>query len=850
MTLQPTGTVTLVLTDIEGSTKLLDSIGTEAYREALTQHRAIVRAAFAQYRGYEVDCTGDAFFFAFASAADAVHAVARAFADLRGGPIAIRAGVHTGEPTADSGGYVGIDVHRTARIMSAAHGGQALLSAVVRSLIREEVTELGEHRLKDIAEPVALWQLGRAVFPPLRTLSFSNLPTPASSLLGRQSNLGEAARLLGANRLLTVVGAGGIGKTRFAIELAARQLADFPSGAFWVSLAPLRDPALLLDSVRAVLGAKTDLSRHIGDRRMLIVFDNFEQVTGAAPEVSHLLSTCANLKVLVTSREILRVEGERVYSLGPLHEQASVALFCERAQVDPDAAVHTLCRLLDHLPLGIELAAARARLLTPAQLVARIGQRLDLFKGGRDASPRQTSLRAAIAWSHDLLNVTESTLFARLSVFEGGCTIEAAEAVADACLDTLQSLVDKSLVQQASGRFSMYQSVRQFAAEQRLMLGQEQTLHGRLFDYFLTLVESVPFGAWPRGWGEQLRADHHNLRNALAGAPSPEQRLRLACGLGPFWLRQGDGREGRMCLEQALSRAPGASLDLLASAALLLGQMSVATEQHGRSAQLLTSALSQFRAAGDLGGQARAQLALGWLAFLHRDLEQAVDLHERSVALARAANAPAIVAQALGRLAAVAERCGDFLRVASLEQESLALMREIGDDEGVATSIAGMAWRAVRRRDYQAARTLAEQSATLTTRAGLELSAATHHTLLIALLGLGLHQDVARQIPAALGRAVLAGGMLSLAAMLEIAGGLAARSGAAVKAALLTGAAAGLVNRSGVTNDELVEAREVYSAWLATARGHLGDAQWDKYHSVGTEMRSDEAVALALDGAA
>ena len=578
------------------------------------------------------------------------------------------------------------------------------------------------------------------------------------------------------------------------------------------------------------------------------MFDNFEQVAGAAPELSRLLTACRNLKLLVTSREVLRVEGERVFVLRPLTEDASVALFCARAGVDPSDSIRTLCRLLDNLPLGIELAAARASLLDPTQLLARIEQRLDLLKGGRDADPRQTTLRAAIAWSYDLLNSDERDLFARMSVFDGGCTIEAAEVVACATLDTLESLVDKSLVQQGTGRISMYETIRQFATERRIEMGEEQQLGRRLFDYFLSLVESVTVGTWPRGWGEQLQLDHYNLRNALAGAPSPERCLQLACGLGTYWLRQGHRREGGSHLQAALVRARQASPTLQANATLLLGQLSVGTEQHGRAAGLLNSALNLFLDSGDAGGQARAYLALGWLAFLQRDIAMATELHERGLERARDADAPSVVAHALGRMAAVADRRGDFVQVAAFEQESLKLMREIGDEDGIATGLSAMAWRAVRRRDYKAARSLTEQSAAVLKSVGRELSASMQHTLLIALLGMGLNEEVARQVPGALRRALAAGDMLSLAAMLEIAGGLAAQSGSDAKAAMLMGAAAGLVNRSGVTNDELAEAREVYSTWLASARGRLGEGEWERDVAAGKEMSSEDSVALALSG--
>lgn len=843
---KPTGIVTLVLTDIEGSTRLLEEIGTDAYRDALGQHRAIVRRAFVRHRGYEVDCAGDAFFFAFASATDAIQAVADTLKDLRSGPVTIRIGIHTGEPGLDASGYVGMDIHQAARIMSAAHGGQALMSESTRNLVDADVTDLGEHKLKDIGEPVWLFQLGRGLFPPLRTLSNSNLPAPASSFLGREIELTQAADALRASRLVTVIGPGGIGKTRFAIELALRQLADFPNGVFWVPLAPLRDPRLVLDSARETLGAKTDLAAHIGDRRMLIVFDNFEHVAGAAPGLSHLLAACGNLKLLITSREVLRLDGERNFPLRPLENRAGVALFCERARLEPSESIRMLCRYLDNLPLGIELAAARARIFSPEQLLARIGQRLDLLKGGRDSDPRQATLRAAISWSYDLLEPAERALFARLSVFAGGCTIEAAQDVAGADPDTLASLVDKSLVQRVDGRFVMFETIRQFAGERLVESSEEGELRKRLFLRLQALVDSVDFGSWLKEWGDQLQAEHHNLRSALSAAPTPEHALRLACGLGQFWTRRGHGLEGRLYLEEALARAPKAPPKLRARGTLMVGQMCIGTDQHQRAAALLNTAHELFSALGDSSGEARTCLTQGWLAFLQRDLEKAVELQELGLAKARGAGATELVAHALGRMAALADRRGDHGRVAALENESLSLMQQIGDEEGVAICMSAMAWRAVRQRDFQKARRLAEESTVIFLRAGRMFSGANEHTLCVAMLGLAMMSDVHERAPLALRKAFDAGGMLDVAAIMELIAGMAAESGADIKAARLVGAAAGLFRRSGVMNDELHEARELYESWLTDARARLGDTEWLLQVSIGEAMRSEDAVRLAL----
>jgi hypothetical protein len=322
---QPSGTVTLVFTDIEGSTRLLEELGTETYREALGEHRRVVREAFAE--GYEVDYEGDAFFYAFASAQAAVDAVIAAMRGLKAGPIRIRVGVHTGEPGLDPPKYVGRDVHLAARVMSAGHGGQVLLSHSTRELVEVEATELGEHRLKDFAEPVSLVQLGSESFPPLKTISNTNLPRPASSFVGREREVTELVSLVrdGA-RLMTLTGPGGTGKTRLAIEAATELIPSFKAGVFWVGLGALRDPALVVETIAQTLGAKWELAAHIGERELLLVLDNLEQVVEAAPELAALVEACPNLRLLVTSRELLRVRGEVEYQVLPLAEPDAVAV--------------------------------------------------------------------------------------------------------------------------------------------------------------------------------------------------------------------------------------------------------------------------------------------------------------------------------------------------------------------------------------------------------------------------------------------------------------------------------------------------------------------------------------------
>ena len=341
-----------------------------------------------------------------------------------------------------------------------------MLSQATRELVSVDVISLGQHRLKDFVSPLQLFQLGSVPFPPLKTVSNTNLPRPAGSFVGREREVSEVAALLAdGTRLLTLTGPGGTGKTRLAIEAAAQLLPEFAAGVFWVGLATLRDPALVTESIAQTLGARDGLAGHIGERTLLVVVDNLEQVVAAAPELAALIEACPNLRLLATSRELLRVRGEVEYPVLPLHGSEAVDLFCARAGVEADEAIDRLCRALENLPLAVELAAARASVLSPAQIFERLSGRLDLLKGGRDSDPRQQTLRATIEWSHELLSAEERDLFARLAIFRGGCTLEAAEQVADADLDVLQSLVDKSLLRHTRERFWMLETIREYAAE-------------------------------------------------------------------------------------------------------------------------------------------------------------------------------------------------------------------------------------------------------------------------------------------------------------------------------------------------------------------------------------------------
>ena len=390
----PSGTVTLFFTDIEGSTRLLHELG-ERYAEVLAEHRRLLREAFLRHGGIEVDTQGDAFFVAFARAGDAVAAAREAQDALAEGSVRVRMGLHTGEPVVTEEGYVGADVHRAARIMGAGHGGQVLLSETTARLLDSsaELRDLGEHRLKDLSGPQRLYQLGDSDFPPLRTLYQTNLPIQPSPLVGRERELAEAGALVRSHRLLTLTGPGGSGKTRLALQLAAEAVEQFPDGVFWVPLQALRDPTLVERAIGTAVGADDGLIEYVGNKRLLVLLDNFEQVVEAAPNVAALLAGTPHATVLVTSREPLQIESEQRYPVEPLPADAAALLLLERARAvapafRPTAAVGEICQRLDGLPLAIELAAARVALLEPEELLARLEQRLPLLASrSRDARP-------------------------------------------------------------------------------------------------------------------------------------------------------------------------------------------------------------------------------------------------------------------------------------------------------------------------------------------------------------------------------------------------------------------------------------------------------------------------------
>ena len=760
----PTGTITLLFTDIEGSTHLLQQLGPR-YAELLTTCRQLLHTTFQTYRGQEVDTQGDALFAVFTRASDALLAAVAAQRALatQAWPeavvVRVRMGLHTGEPARLDEGYVGLDLHYAARIMSAAHGGQVLLSQTTRDLVAHDLPagvslhDLGAHRLKDFVHPVHLYQVALADLPshfaPLKTLGSrqGSLPVQPTALVGREPEVATLVQRLHREdvRLVTLTGPGGTGKTRLGIQVAAELRGRFAGGVFFVSLAPINDAVLVMPTIAQALGIRDGrgqpllarLAEVLQPQPVLLFLDNFEQVIGAASQVADLLTAYPQLKVLVTSREVLHVRAEHEFVVPPLAlpdlahlptlavlaSLPSVALFLQRAQaVQPDfqltranaSAVAEICVHLDGLPLAIELAAARMKLLSPQALLARLGQRLALLtSGSRDVPTRQQTLRNTIAWSYQLLDAWEQRLFRWLSVFVGGCTLQAAETVCPRAddgegqvLEGIASLVDKSLLQrlEPSGEGSeepylrMLETIREYGQEVLAAHGEGAIARQAHADYFCRVAEEAePALQGPQlvPWLERLEREHDNLRAALRWVLEGDRAataMRLGTALERFWVIRGHRSEGLAFLEQALAGgAKEVPMAVRAKALLAAARLAFVQSNYTRGEALAQESLALFRELGDRWGIALSLDRLGMAAWRRGDFAAARVPLEEALALFRAIEDQGRAAWSLFTLGLLNTKQGEYTRACTLFEESVTLFTQLGNKRGMAAALTQLA---------------------------------------------------------------------------------------------------------------------------------------------------------------
>ena len=849
----PTGTVTFLFTDVEGSTKLLHELGAEAYAQALAAHRQVIRKACAHHDGVEVDTQGDACFVAFATAPAALAAAAELTEALMSGPVRLRLGLHTGTPLLSGEGYVGIDVHRGARIAASGHGGQVLVSQETASLVDADLRDLGEHRFKDLLAAERVYQLGSRDFPPLRSLGRTNLPVAAWPLLGRERELADIRALVADGvRLLTLSGPGGSGKTRLALQAAAELSEEFRDGTFFAALAPLRETHAVRSTVAESVGLQPDddVAGWLASKKVLLVLDNLEHLEGVAALVAELL--VGEVVVLATSRAPLHLSAERELPVEPLLDDAAAELFVSRAaasgrHIAVDETVTAVCRRLDNLPLAIELAAARVKLLSPAALLQRLAEALPwLAVGAIDLPERQQTLRATIEWSYDLLDSDARAAFRRLSVFRGSFTLDAAEAITGAELDQLAALLDHSLLKTLGDeRFFLLETLREYARDRLDEAGEtaEYALrHGRWYLDRLQTNYSDRLGrrspeilAWYEAEADNLRAMLDRLGDA-----APIEAARAGYLLHFFWKAQGAYTEEHERLRGLLARD---GLPHQSRAALLVRLEEVEMRLGRRDAA--EAANREARALAEPGTEPHCLAVVG-LAFhaVHRgDTEEAVRLGRQALEEAeRLEDASRI--QAIGILASILTSVGWAEEARSVLERFVHEARRSGLAVLESLGLADLGRLTLLEHDYESS--CAAYTTALTQLRGLGHKGAemeSLHGLGLASLGLG-HRDEARAAFAELLELALAHSAYVAEALSGIA--LAADPAAADRAARLRGAVAQLNSDADVVMNAYFGAEdELERRFERQLVALLGDEAWERETAAGSTMTLEEAIALA-----
>ena len=913
----PQGTVTLLFTDIEGSTLLLQRLG-ESYAQVLSEHHLLLRAIFEKWGGHEVDTQGDAFFVVFSRATDALNMTIEAQETLathdwpEAASVRVRMALHTGEPKISASEYIGIDVHRAARLCSAGHGGQVLISQTTYDLIKDQLPvgaslrDMGVHRLKDLQQPEPIFQLVISGlpddFPPLKTLDIhkNNLPTQPTPLIGRDKDLTAARQILLRKevRIVTLTGAGGSGKTRLAIQIAAELIEDFSDGVYFCPLASIRDPGLVILTIAQIVGVKQtvgfsimeELKSAVLDKWILLVLDNFEQVTDAAPLVAELISSCSQIKVLVTSREKLRLRGEYEFPVQPLPlpdlkhlprldvlaHYPAVELFIQRAiAVKPDFAltednapvIAEICARVDGLPLAIELAAARIKLLPPQALLSRLGHRLTLLTGGaRDLPTRQQTLRNTIDWSYELLNEREQTLFKRMAIFVGGCSLEAAEAVCGGhgleifeILEVIASLVDKSLVRQESSgdepRFEQLEMLREYGLEQLDEDGETKEIRRSHASYFLALAELAdPLLESPEQalWVDRLDHEYGNMRAALEWLIDDgelDQGLRLGVALWRFWEIRGYLTEGRVWLDQLLSLSKSSfQMKSRSKALYAAGVLADAQCDYTTARNLFEEYLAINREVGEPLSLAAALNNLGNVANAQEDFQMAESCYTEALEIFRKVGEEPGQAWSLQSLANIAQRQNDFAKALSLYEEVLEIWKKAGYKAPIAVGLIDVGGVLNAMGDYDGARSAYEQSLAIFREQhnGGAAAISLNH---LGNLNYTLGDYAAARTFYELGLKIVheLGDMRGIARLIESLASLAAAQAQPERALRLAGAAAELRRAIGAPLPSIELARFQNTLDLAKNLLSQSPADADALFMAGQRMSPEEIIEYALE---
>ncbi len=914
MSTLPTGTVTYLFTDIEGSAQLWEQ-DPQTMREAMSRHDVLVETCAEQHAGHVVRPRGegDSRFVVFARATNAVAAACALQRALRAEPwvtptpIRVRIALHTGESELRAGDYYGPAINRCARLRGIAHGGQTLLSLATAEQVRDGLPEgaslrpLGAHRLKDLQRPEQVFQLLHPDLPeefqPLSSVDASpnNLPVQLASFIGRHKEIAELKRVLSTAHLVTLTGAGGVGKTRLAIQVAVEVQEEYLDGVWLVELGGLADPSLVPQAVATVLGVREEAQRpltetlidYLRPKHVLMVLDNCEHLVEACAQIAEsVLRACPMLRIVATSREVLNVEGEVAWrvpsltlpdlrqlpSVEKLAEYEAVRLFSERAVEAAStfrvtsknaSAVAKVCHRLDGIPLALELAAARAKVLSVEQIAERLADQFRVLAGGsRRALPRHQTLRATMDWSYDLLTEPERALLRCLGIFAGGFTLEAAEAVwtgngvaASQLLDVLGHLVDKSLVlvdaQDGQMRYRLLETVRQYAWDKLGEARETEDARGRHLGFFLKLAEraeSELSGTDQPAWLDRLEVEHDNLRAALRCAierGEAEPGFHLASALLHFWLVRGHFEEGRGWLEQLLRTGSAASASLRAKALSEAGLLAINQGDHAAARSLLVQSLGIQRQSGEKRNMSRTLSRLGHLASEQGDYEQAEEFYKESLALARELEAAESVGISLNNLGVIALRQGNLATARAFLEESAAIKQQLRSTQGLALSLNNLGELALREGDYATARALLDRSLTirreLGDKRGIAYSLAT-----LGLLALRLGDWVAAQAFHAESVRVFRelGDKGGICTELKEFGILAALQGQAEQATWLLAAAE--KGREAIGTQLPPVDRLDYDRHVAGVRAELGDALFAKVWAEGRATTLERAVSRAL----